>query len=381
MQLHPCIRRPSFLTLAYAAACMGCADRYPNVVNPRSFPVHAGARTRPWSYMPILNMRILVAVHRPYIYHLTFGINQIIVLPLVQHICGSPTMHKAVDHHLPGRARPCPRPEEIIRLIENTCGSSQHLNDFGSFSTSLYDTAWLSMVPSGRDQNTRLFPQCLDVLLLAQLPDGTWPSYASPTDGILVSLAALLSLATNRAQTCSPSDERDRFAEPIERGVTGVEKLLQSWEVEDAVHVGFEILITSLIRQLESRAINFNFPKLDKLMEFYKQKIRNFSPELLYGQKETTLLHSVEAFVGLIDFERISHRCSEELGVLGSPAATAAYLIHSTEWDSSAEMYLQRVFIANGSTGKVPSAFPTSLFEVPWVSISGLPIQCYENTR
>jgi hypothetical protein len=275
----------------------------------------------------------------------------------VQYIFNLPTMHEAVDHKLPGRSRPCPRPEEILNIIESNCGSRDRFNSFGSFSPSLYDTAWLSMVPTKSDRNTRLFPQCLDAVLLAQQTDGTWPSYASPTDGILVSLAALLSLTTKRAQTPSLPEERKSLTERIERGVNGVQKLLESWDVENAVHVGFELLVTSLIRQLEDLAIEIKFPKRAKLMQLYEQKIRKFSPELLYGSKQTTLLHSVEVFVGLVEFQRISHHCSEELGVFGSPAATAAYLTHSPEWDQRAESYLRRTIVAYGILGMCPVLF------------------------
>ncbi|KAF2798681.1 hypothetical protein K505DRAFT_232734 [Melanomma pulvis-pyrius CBS 109.77] len=237
---------------------------------------------------------------------------------------------------------------------------------FSSFSPSLYDTAWLSMVPTESNKHARLFPQCLEIVLQTQQTDGTWPSYASPTDGILVSLAALLSIATLRARILSSSEEHQTYTQCIQRGTSGVQKLLHSWDVENSVHVGFELLVTAIIRQLEDFAIQVEFPGLAKLMNLYQEKISKSSPELLYGSKETTLLHSIEAFVGVIEFQKISHHCSDELGIFGSPAATAAYLTHSPEWDLRAERYLRRTVASYGGTGIVPSAFPTALFEASW---------------
>lgn len=273
-----------------------------------------------------------------------------------------------MDARLPGKSKPCPRPEEVLKIIKENCGNHDQIMSFSSFSPSLYDTAWLSLVPTENDPHVRLFPQCLQIVLRAQQTDGTWPSYASPTDGILVSLAALLSVATHRAQSLPSSEEYQIFTQCIQRGTSGLEKLLCSWDVENAVHVGFELLVTALLRQLEDLAIQVKFPGRAKLMQLYQKKISKFSPELVYGSKQTTLLHSIEAFVGVIEFQRISHHCSEELGILGSPAATAAYLIHSPEWDQRAEKYLRRTVASYGGTENVPSAFPTPLFEIPWVS-------------
>lgn len=275
-------------------------------------------------------------------------------------------MCSAMNNKSPGKLLPCPFPEDVLAMIKDQCGTRDQIMNFSSFSPSLYDTAWLSMVPTKNDQGARLSPQCLDIVLETQQIDGTWPSYASPVDGILVSLASLLAIATHHARTSATSEERLALTNRVHRGSKGLQKLLQSWNVQKAVHVGFEVLVISLMRQLESFAIHIDFPGLPELTRLYSEKMEKFSPELLYGLKQTTLLHSVEAFVGAVDFGRIAHHCSDELGIFGSPAATAAYLIHSPVWDQRAEKYLGKVVAAYGSTGLIPSAFPTPLFEASW---------------
>lgn len=102
-------------------------------------------------------------------------------------------------------------------------------------------------------------------------------------------------------------------------------------------------------------------------MELYTHKTANFSSALLYSEEETTFLHSLEAFVGLIDFDSLQQHCSEGVGILGSPAATAAYLLNCTKWDSRAETYLRNASAVHGNSGGVPSAFPTCIFELSWV--------------
>ncbi|KAI9708936.1 MAG: hypothetical protein M1820_003630 [Bogoriella megaspora] len=277
-----------------------------------------------------------------------------------------------MDARLPGKSQACPRPEEVLKIITERCENHAQIMSFGSFSPSLYDIAWLSLTPTEENPNADLFPQCLEVVLRAQQSDGTWPSYASSTDGIVVSLAALLSIATHRARTPSSSKENKTFTHCIQQGTSGLYELLHSWDVENAVHVGFELLVIALLRQLEKFAIKVEFPGRNKLTQLYQKKLMVFSPELLYGPTRTTLLHSVEVFAEIIDFEKISHHCSEDLGIFGSPAATAAYLIHSPKWDKRAETYLRRVVASCGGSENVPSAFPTALFEISWAISSML---------
>jgi hypothetical protein len=91
--------------------------------------------------------------------------------------------------------------------------------------------------------------------------------------------------------------------------------------------------------------------------------------KILESDHPTTLLHSLEGFIGKIDFDKISHR-KVEGSMLASPSSTAAYLMYSTEWDHEAAAYLRKVF-ENGSgkgCGGFPSAFPSEIFEISWVS-------------
>ncbi|KAF1953773.1 hypothetical protein CC80DRAFT_450268 [Byssothecium circinans] len=215
-------------------------------------------------------------------------------------------------------------------------------------------------------QSRNLFPECFEYLLSAQQKSGVWGSSSAQIDVILNSLAALLALATRQRSTLPQSPESSSLHVRIERGQAAVQAVLQNWAVQDSVHVGFEILVPSLLNQLSAWDIAFDFPGYSTLMQLHNKKLAKFKPATVYSTQSTTLLHSLEALVGLIDFDRVGHHCKEDTGIFGSPSATAAYLIHSTTWDQKAESYLSTVVASTGSTGHVPSAYPTCLFELSW---------------
>ncbi|KAL8969876.1 MAG: hypothetical protein Q9183_001785 [Haloplaca sp. 2 TL-2023] len=115
-------------------------------------------------------------------------------------------------------------------------------------------------------------------------------------------------------------------------------------------------------------------------MEAQSRKVENFVPTILYGKRQMTLFHSLEAFVGTIEFDKVKHHCTDDTGIFGSPAATAAYLIHSTTGDPRAETYLRRTVAARRDKGGVPSAFPTCVFELSW-AVSTLLSHCVQLTE
>ena len=262
---------------------------------------------------------------------------------------------------------PASTPKQVMTFLHQLAEDGKSIGRFSSFSTAVYDTAWLSMVykPHG-DQNELLYPSSLTHLYSSQQKDGTWSSHISAIDGILNTLAALLALLTRRARTSPAEDIENHLVQRIESARSGLQNLLQDWDVDKAAHVGFEILVPSLLRQLEQHDVHFKFAGRRRLMELHAIKMEKFRPELLYSMPKTTLLHSLEAFVGLIDFDRVSHHCSEEVGMFGSPAATAAYLACASAWDTRAESYLHMVVSASAETGAVPCAYPTSIFEISW---------------
>ncbi|KAL4905807.1 hypothetical protein BDW74DRAFT_177509 [Aspergillus multicolor] len=278
--------------------------------------------------------------------------------------------------------------ESLLQELADSCLSAHGLS---SFSCSVYDTAWVSMISktvAGTPQ--WLFPASFTYILNTQGPDGGWShssASASDLDAILNTMAALLALvkhshAQNQTNgNVNPTMTPD-LNERISRATTFLRERLQTWDPTAAkAHVGFEILVPAHQRYLAAEGIALNFPGEAHLTKLCNRKFGLFSPELLYGDKLTSLTHSLEALAGRIEFDRVRHRL--EFGsMLASPASTAAYLIHASSWDDDAEAYIRAAaeFGMGKGSGAVPSAFPTTLFEMSWVASTILQVQDPSNS-
>ncbi|KUI67223.1 Copalyl diphosphate synthase [Cytospora mali] len=262
--------------------------------------------------------------------------------------------------------------QEANRTVRHLAERCSHENGLGSFSISIYDTAWLAMVQAPGGPGQWLFPESYSYLLLHQNEDGMWPTYASPIDGILNTLAGLLALVKHhKSDTVNIDNPRAskvwELPSRIEKARRALESALNGWNVNQTLHVGFEMLVPSLLNQLSKEEIVFEFEGRSELMKLHQKKVSKFHPDMVASNQPTTLLHSLEALVGTVDFGLLKHHCTNYGGMLGSPASTAAYLLHSPEWDFRAQTYLENVVRSYGSCGGVPSGFPTPVFEISWI--------------
>ncbi|EXM20358.1 hypothetical protein FOTG_11724 [Fusarium oxysporum f. sp. vasinfectum 25433] len=112
---------------------------------------------------------------------------------------------------------------------------------------------------------------------------------------------------------------------------------------------------------------SFEFSCRDILDRMHEEKLGHFDLEKVYC-KPSSVLHSLEAFLGKIDFDRLSHHLYRG-SMMASPSSTAAYLIGATKWDDEAEDYLRHV-MRNGAghgDGGISGTFPTTHFECSWI--------------
>lgn len=267
------------------------------------------------------------------------------------------------------------RAARLVATLTNTLQTPYHGASF--MSASIYDTAWVAMVSKSRDGGKDgvsirdwLFPECFQSILNSQRGDGGFGSGGTEVDGILNTMAATLALC--RLKASIPQAKVLLWADPIDlesrisRGKNYLGLALERLDVNAAVHVGFEILVPKLLDLLELQGLEFDFPGLVDLMSLNRLKMSKFKPTVLYSSIQTTLLHSLEAFVGDIDMEKIRHHCRNG-SMMASPSSTAAYLMGLDGWDDEAEAYLR--FVVRNGNGRVPSAFPTGVFETTWVSL------------
>ena len=253
-------------------------------------------------------------------------------------------------------------------LVRRLVVGSENRN-LGSATVAFYDTAWVSMVSKiHQGQNRWLFPESFRFLLDNQLPDGGWKSYASRDDGLLNTLAALLAMKkhTNALKMMDQANVPS-LENRIVKAKRYIQESLRDWDVDASMHVGFEILVPALLSMLDSEGLRFDFPGRRSLDRLNATKLAKFDPEVLYSSPKTSA-HSLEAFIGRIDFDRLT-RHKTFGSMMASPASTAAYLMQCSTWDNEAESYIRRV-ICEGmgkGNGGLPSFFPTPIFEVTWV--------------
>ena len=262
--------------------------------------------------------------------------------------------------------------EEAWGLVHSLATQCVAPNGFGTMSPAAYDTAWVAMTEK-KDRHGKLqplFPEAYSYLEKTQSEDGSWAAETSDTDGIVNTLAALLAFKKQERRlqdALSGNQSRCLAAE------ASLRRMLNSWDIEASDRVGLEILVPNLLRLLESEGITFDFPSRKSLMALNAAKVSRLGPALT-SPRQTTLIHTLEAFVGSLDFDKVKHHKMPNGSMLASPSSTAAYLMNSTEWDEEAEAYLRMVYQQQskmGHEGGFPSAFPSTIFETSWVCIQG----------
>jgi hypothetical protein len=268
-----------------------------------------------------------------------------------------------------------PIADAAISLIQSAWQECDIDHGAGFMSSAVYDTAWISMVlKKSVGETIWLFPQSFDHLIATQSEDGSWAvtTTSCPIDGILGTATSLLSLQAHYAEPLNTqASALDGIQERIRRATLSLNFQLSHWDVAATTHVGFEFIVPALLKILrhEKNLIIPEFAGETVLAQINTAKMSCFRPESLYGRKPSTVLHSLEAFVGTVDFGKLSHH-KVNGSMMGSPASTAAYLMHVSDWDQEAEAYLCHVVQAGAGKGcgAVPSAFPSMFFEYTWVS-------------
>ncbi|KAF9773797.1 hypothetical protein IL306_008325 [Fusarium sp. DS 682] len=251
-----------------------------------------------------------------------------------------------------------------------------HHGYYGLCSTScqVYDTAWVAMIAKTTD-NVKywLFPECFHYLLKTQSTDEGWGMLpTTQTAGILDTASALLALLAHAKEPLQILDISPNEVDlSIKRGVASLKRQLAIWnDIEETNHIGVELIVPALLTSLETAlgVPPFDFPCKEVLHNMHEEKLRHFDLEKLYG-KPSSVLHSLEAFLGKIDYDRLSHHLYHG-SMMASPSSTAAYLIGASNWDDRAEAYLRHIVNhgAGHGGGGIPGTFPTTHFECSWVS-------------
>ncbi|CAJ2500664.1 Uu.00g035170.m01.CDS01 [Anthostomella pinea] len=194
--------------------------------------------------------------------------------------------------------------------------------------------------------------------------DGGWarPGQTTQMDDILNASACLLALCKHLGT------EFQGLTTRIANATGFLNDHLQRMDLAATIPVGFELLLPALLTLLEQEGVLLKFPAYEQLLAMREKKLARIDLDSLYSGSQSSILHSIEAFSGLLDFDRLRH---QKIGgsIMASPSATAAYLMNLSTWDDEAEGYLHHVVAAGDGKGNggVPSAFPSTNFEYAWV--------------
>ena len=270
--------------------------------------------------------------------------------------------------------------ERVRKLLGGLLDNYDPHYGLGSMTCSVYGTAWVTCISKTIANSSQwLFPSSFSFVLSSQSSDGGWPAHPDEnetrgTNNILSTMAALFCLTQNARNPLQLKHfiGSNELSIRIQRAVSRLSILLESWRSDDCATVAFGLLAPSLLELLHEEGFEFSFRDKQSLLEMRDQKSSKLRPDMLYGSASSTLLHSLEAFHGREDFsfDRISHQMIHG-SMMASPSATASFLIRCAGWNDEAEAYL-RLVLSNGdgqSSGGVPSAYPSTNFELIWVSI------------
>lgn len=255
----------------------------------------------------------------------------------------------------------------VRKLIEEMAHEYTHNSSQGGMlSMTPYDTAWLAMVPDrDRPSEALAFPKAFDWVMQHQSSDGSWSGeLVEDSYKIIPTLACLLALL----KAPKPYQTEKRVRKAIISAQTFLDRTLRGWVITQHESVGFEILVISLLQEIELLGIRFEFSCKTELVALYNKKLGLAKLENIYSGK-SNLIHSIEAFGKNLDFNRLKMQQAVNGSYGCSPAATAAVLIYGQERDKKAENWLN-FLIEHGQgdeIGAVPNVYPIDVFEAAWV--------------
>lgn len=251
----------------------------------------------------------------------------------------------------------------------------------------LYDTAWVSMLAKQVNGKMEwLFPAAFETIVENVVAPQAEYRYVTAADAVLGHHAALLTLMHHLIhrdyhwpQGSQLLDEPELRALVKEQAAVA-ERALDLYDPNDVEAVGAEVLIPAILNSVDVLGTqcrdthNLSLATLEQtkfrqLIVAGKALFTRFRPDALYGVEDSTKVHSLEAFVGNIDFDKLQHRLDPSHGMMGSIASTAAYLMYASKWDLRAEQYLRRCFDLEKD---FPNAYPTSTWEAAWIMSTSL---------
>ncbi|OGE46866.1 hypothetical protein PENARI_c096G01623 [Penicillium arizonense] len=268
-----------------------------------------------------------------------------------------------------------PRANSLLKELLSSYDEKYH---HGTIISGIYDTAWISMVPRKTEASSVpewAYPVCFEFLCQNQAEDGGWGNPVSLVDRITCTLVSLLAIKKHLRVSGNPLvKDRLSLQHQAARAIDFIHLNIERWDLDSLdtrLPIGFELWFPVVVEKLEEEGVVFQIPGKDRIVELRRKKLSRFPLDVLYkptGLVQPTPLFTLEGFIGLLDFSKLSHHLRFG-SMFSSPSSTAVYLMECTVWDVEADAYLQHVvdvsILKHGYC--VPQMFPTFTFDIDWV--------------
>ncbi|VAH51047.1 unnamed protein product [Triticum turgidum subsp. durum] len=223
---------------------------------------------------------------------------------------------------------------------------------------SLYDTAWVAMVPLRGSPHTPCFPQCVEWILQNQHENGSWGINdfgSSANKNVLLStLACVLAL-----------EKWNLGQEHIRRGLHFIGRHFSLvMDEEIAAPTGFNMIFPGMLSL--AIGVGLQFPvrqtDIDGMLHQWKMELkRSVDEKILAGEKsygrEAYMAYVAEGLGNLLDWNEVMKFQRKNGSLFNSPSTTAAALVHN--YDDKALEYLNMLVSKFG--GAVPTVYPLNM--------------------
>ena len=216
-------------------------------------------------------------------------------------------------------------------------------------SPSTYDTAWLARLDNGTGS------RALSWIRDHQHADGAWgaPSVSYNHDKVICTLAAMAALLNAGYSPKSPT---------IQRAARAFSKDVRGLETDHGATIGFELIVPTLLSEVEALGVPLETSALDDLMWPRSSKLSAL-PDRRIDRRHTPSF-SAEAVgrdhLSLLDAENLQ---AANGSVAFSPSASAFFAYYVRPGDQAALAYLDDVIDADGA---VPCISPIEVFDHGW---------------
>uniref|UniRef100_A0A0E0JAH7 Terpene synthase N-terminal domain-containing protein n=1 Tax=Oryza nivara TaxID=4536 RepID=A0A0E0JAH7_ORYNI len=220
-------------------------------------------------------------------------------------------------------------------------------------SPSLYDTAWVAMVPKRSSSQAPCYPQCIEWILQNQHDDGSWginsSSLSVNKDILLSTLACVVALKKWNAGSYH-----------IRRGLNFVGRNFSvAMDVQNIAPVGFNITFSGLITLASGMGLQLPVwqTDIDEIFHLRKIELERDAGGTISARK-AFMAYVAEGFGNLQDWDQVMAYQRKNGSLFNSPSTTAAAAIHS--FNDRTLNYLDS--LTNKFGGPVPAMYPQNIY-------------------